>query len=141
MLVDKVDLDLLDLAAPAVEAKDLVCERNALLGRDVPDLLPAGPAARRQVLGPELLLEARLERGDFGRCVLGDAELGFVEGVGEGRGMLIAWTVWRGREQVRLVGEESSAATSTSPCATRRPRGREGLTQAWWVVFSPKTRS
>lgn len=95
VLVDKIDLDILDLAAPAVEAEDFVRERDALLGGDVPHLLAAGPAARGEVLGTELLLEARLEGCDFLRGVLGYAVLGLVEGVGEGGGMLVAWAVGR----------------------------------------------
>lgn len=92
VLVDKVHLDLLELAAPAVEAEDLVRERDALLGRHVPYLLAAGPTARGEVFGSELLFEARLEGGDFLRGVLRDVALRLGERVAEGGRVLVAWT-------------------------------------------------
>ena len=80
-LVDEVDLDLLDRARPAVEAEDLVGQVDALLGRQVVHLLARRAGPRRDELGPQLLVEARLQGGDLLRGVLAHARLGLVEGV------------------------------------------------------------
>lgn len=100
VLVDKVHLDLLDGRRPPVEAKHLVGERDALLGRDVVHLLARGPHPRRQVLRPELLLEPRLQRGDLLRRVLGDARLCLLEGVDDGA-VLVAWAIESGKKGKR----------------------------------------
>lgn len=127
VLVDKVNLDLLDLAAPAVEAEHLVRERDALLGRHVPYFLAAGTAARGQVLWPELLFEARLEGRDFLRGVLGDVALGLGERVCEGRRVLVAWAIERESMYVRVARRIASKEAAASGRCTARG---EGLTQA-----------
>lgn len=60
MLLHEVDLDVLDARRPAVEAKDLVRQGDAFLGRDIVQLLPSWAGAGGYVLGTELLVQPTL---------------------------------------------------------------------------------
>lgn len=95
VLVHKVDLDVLNGRAPAIEAKDLIGKIDDLFCRQVVHLSAPSTWSRRDVFRAQLFFESALQSGNLLGSVFGNARFGFDEGV-DSVGVVAVLVAWAG---------------------------------------------
>lgn len=130
-------MHLTQRARPAVEAKNLVRERDRLVALEVCDLAAAIARSGRYVFGPKLLVEPALQRRDLGRGEA--AHDAFFEWVRDIAAMvLVAGSTRMSVNTTRLAVSQVMVVHNlrrhrrgvTTSCASVAARGEVG---AWWL--------